>query len=329
MGNRGQSGNVMLLLVIGLFMLGVVGGGLFLLSPTEIEQGNRQAEEARAAYDEAVASLERALNDPRNVQDSLERNHSSFECLFRSDGACAGKGGAFLLYDVSQAQRPLSHLARDAGVDSLGRPCKGYPSKACPLQVETLWEPVCAGARCENTRSIKVKAKITLAPLLENQVPLQWAKDGLFSPNIALSASASCERGGGIWANTECLTATQAAERQVASNRRVEAVNATPPENRDERPPDPQAPPQYECPNQIVVQGQYYPVHWLAADRGQVSVPAMSCPVQGQADIFVFQCAAKNPPSFPNEGQWIQVEAVMSPPCDQNGQPIGNMPPRY
>jgi|GEM_PF-6264159 len=325
MGTRGQSGNVILLLLLGLFVLGVVGGGIFLLSPSKVGMENRTAEEARAAYDEAVASLDRALKDPRNVQDSLERNHSSFDCLFRSDGDCRGKGGAFLLYDVSQMKRPLSNLARDSGVDSLGRACKGFPSAACPLQVETVWEPVCSGPRCENTQSIKVKAKVTLAPILENQVPLEWTRESTFTPQIALSGAASCERGGGVWANTECLTATQAAERQIASSPKgkPDAITGPAPDAREERPADPQMPPQYECPNQIVVQGQYYPVQWLTADRGQVSVPAMSCPAAGLTDVFVFQCAAKNPATFPNEGQWIQVEAVMSPPCDEQGNPVG------
>jgi len=135
MEKRAQAGNAVLLLIVGLFLLALVGGGVFLLSPTDSDKGNRAAEEARAAYDEAVATLDRALNDPRNMQDSLERNHSSFECLFKSNAECRGRGGAFLLYDVSQARRPLSHLAKDGGVDSIGRPCKGYPSVACPLQV--------------------------------------------------------------------------------------------------------------------------------------------------------------------------------------------------
>jgi len=161
-------------------------------------------------------------------------------------------------------------------------------------------------------------------------VPLQWTKEGLFSPQIALSASAACERGGGVWANTECLSAAQAAERQIASSPKTEAVNATPPENLDQPLPEQaQTPVQYECPNQIVVQGQYYPVQWLAADRAQVSVPAMSCPGGGLQDVFVFQCAAKTPAAFPGEGQWIQVEAVMAPPCDESGRPIDNNAPRF
>jgi hypothetical protein len=325
MENRAQAGNSVLLLIFGLFLLGLVGGGIFLLSPSQSDQGNRAAEEARAAYDEAVAALDRALNDPRNMQDSVERNHSSFECLYRPSGECRGRGGAFLLYDVSQANRPLSHLAKDGGMDSLGRPCKGYPSVSCPLRVETVWEPVCADTRCENTNSVTVKAKVSLVPLQEGALPMEWTRDALFSPQIALSGAASCERGGGVWANTECLTQAQASERQLASTPNGGAAqpvpaDAPPPEQAVEQA---QVPVQYECPNQIVVYGQYFDVAWLAADRGQVSVPSQTCP-PGVFDVFVFQCAAKNPATFPNEGQWIQVEAVMAPPCDQYGNPVAN-----
>ncbi len=334
MDKRGQSGNVILLLMAGLFLLSLVGGGIFLLSPSESDRGNRAAEEARVAYDEAVAALDRALKDSRNVQDSLERNHSSFACLFESTGECAGKGGGFLLYDASQSKRPLSHLERSAGVDSFGAPCRGFPSSACPLRVETDWEPVCAGARCENTKSIRVKAKVTLAPMVEKASPLVWTKEALFTPQIALSAAARCERGGGVWAQTECLTPSQVAERQ--SGERRLAGNQPPqikspgggeePDPREARAPDPVERPIYECPAQIVVQGQYYPVLWLSQDRGQVTVPAMSCQVGNQQDVFVFQCTAKQgadrlPAS--NEGQWIQVEAVMAPPCDSTGRPLG------
>lgn len=332
MERRGQSGNVVLVLMGGIFLLGMIGSVAFLLSPSETDRGQRAAEEARVAYDEAVASLDRALNDPRNVQDSLDRNHSSFECLFRGSGDCAGKGGAFLLYDVSQAKRPLSHLDREGGVDAFGNPCKGFPSTACPLHVETVWEPVCNGQRCENTKSLRVKARVTLAPMIDKAVPTEWSREALFTPEIRLSAAASCERGGGVWAQSECLTPTQDAERRLAGNRnvRTEAVQATQPEPpREERAPEPQETPVYQCPNQIVVQGQYYPVLWLSHDRGQVAVPAMGCQVGNQQDVFVFQCAAKpgvggeRVPASGSEGQWIQVEAVMAPPCDQSGRPIG------
>jgi hypothetical protein len=106
-------------------------------------------------------------------------------------------------------------------------------------------------------------------------------------------------------------------------------MNETTPDPRSNDAPQPVPQAIYECPNQIVVQGQYFPVQFLAADRGQVSVPAMSCQSPGYYDVFVFQCAAKNPPTFPNEGQWIQVEAVMAPACGQGGQPANNLPTRF
>jgi hypothetical protein len=334
MGIRGQSGNIAVLLLLGLFLLGLAGGGLYLLRPSQADDSDRAAKNARLVYDEAVDSLTKALADSRSLEVSLDRN-VDFQCLYSNDGSCQGKGGPFLLYDASQASHPLSHLARDAGLDPFGVVCKGYPSKECPLRVETLWEPVCGGPRCEGTKSLRVKAKVVLTPMVENGTPMIWSKDGQFTPQIQLSQAAVCARGGGQWASTECLTPSQAAERRIASPPREPASPTPPPmpENPNLRAqqemPVPQQPVIYECPNQIVVQGQYYPVQFLSADRGQVSVPAMSCPGAGYLDVFVFQCAAKNPASFPNEGQWIQVEAVMAPPCGAQGGGQQNIPIRY
>mgnify|MGYP003347462438 FL=1 len=223
----------------------------------------------------------------------------------------------------------------DSGSDSLGVPCKAFPSKECPLRVETVWEPVCAGDRCENTRSLKVKAKITLSPVIGPEAPLVWNKEVMFTPQVQLSKGASCVRGGGEWTGMECLTPSQAAERRLASPRGSapsEIREASPERLENSLPSENPTPvPQviYECPNQIVVQGQYYPVQFLAADRGQVSVPAMSCHAPGAFDMFVFQCVVKSPAAFPNEGQWIQVEAAMAAACDEGGTPITNLPTRF
>ncbi len=336
MDARGQSGNVVILLMFGLLLLGLAGGGLFLLRPSPADDSDKAAKNARIVYDEAVNSMLKALSDPKSVEASLDRN-VGFQCLSSADGNCRGKGGVFLLYDANQASHPLSHLALDSGLDPFGVLCKGYPSKECPLRVETTWEPVCAGQRCEGTRSLKVRAKVMLAAMAANETPLMWSKEELFSPQIQVSEAAQCLRGGGVWAATECLTPSQVADRRLASPRPV--VNdiapppPPPPEGAPGQPQDIPAPVQpvvYECPNQIVVQGQYYPVQFLAADRGQVNTPAMSCPNAGLTDVFVFQCAAKNPAAFPGEGQWIQVEAVMAPPCGQSpgGNP-GMLPTRY
>lgn len=327
---RGQTGNVTLFLILGLFLLGLGGGIYFIFSPGAVDETNRLAKDARAAYDEAVARLDKALNDPRSFDASLEHNAANFSCLFSGDGNCRNKGGTFLLFEAGGANHPLSQLANDAGTDANGSPCRGFPSRECPLRVETVWEPVCAGTTCEATRSARVKAKVTLSPIYGGEAPLEWKRDALFSPQIQLSQAAQCARNGGEWAGTECLTPAQVAERRIASSGggRAEPAPAEAPPPPAEI-PQPVAPPVYECPNQIVVQGQYYPVQFLAADRGQVTVQAMSCPASGAVDVFVFQCSAKNPASFPNEGQWIQVEAVMAPACDSEGRPAGNLPVRF
>ncbi|MGZ3658186.1 MAG: hypothetical protein ACXVB9_15980 [Bdellovibrionota bacterium] len=329
MAPRSQSGNVTLLLMLGMFALGLAGGLYYIFGHSSADETNRAARDARAAYDEAVASLERALKDPRSVETSLDHN-AGFECFYSGDGNCKGKGGTFLLFEAGKPNHPLSYLASDAGADVFGSPCRGFPSKDCPLRVETVWEPMCAGDRCESTKSMTVKAKVTLAAMNPGETPLQWAKDVLFTPQIQLSQASQCARGGGEWSGTECLTPSQVAERRIASPSRAESVPPPPAENADPRDaPTPAAPPVYECPNQIVVQSQYYPVQFLAADRGQVTVPSMSCPDSGLQDTFVFQCTQKTPAAFPNEGQWVQVEAAMAA-CAGTGAPVSNtLPTRF
>jgi hypothetical protein len=204
--------------------------------------------------------------------------------------------------------------------------------------VETDWEPVCNGVHCESTRSARVKGVVTLAPIYSGETQQQWTKEAMFTPQIQLSAASQCERDGRIWTGSECLTSSQVADRRMPANSRQD-VPPQQPSDAQQQPAAEQAPPaqppqpvpqqQVECPAQIVVQGQFYPVQYISADRAQVAVPAMSCPVQGAVDVFVFQCTAKNPPTFPGEGQWIQVEAVMAPPCDSNGNPAGNQPVRF
>ncbi|HEY8278984.1 MAG TPA: hypothetical protein VIH99_05135 [Bdellovibrionota bacterium] len=319
MGLRSQKGNIVLVLMGGLFVLSLGAGLYYFLGPQAHETDNTAAN-ARAAYDEAVAQMTKAMADGTAVGASIDRN-PSFQCLYSGDGNCQGKGGLFLLFEGAQSNHPLSHLATDAGSDSLGSACKGYPSKDCPLRIETVWEPVCSG-RCENVKDIRVTAKVLLAPIQGGEAPLEWRKEGTYTPGIRLSRGSECARGGGEWTGQECLTPAQVAERRVASQGRRDNS-----ENLDNRGqgevPAPVQQVIYECPQQIVVQGQYYPVQFLAPDRGQVSVPAMSCPQNGLTDVFVFQCAAKAQPDFPNEGSWIQVEAVMAPPCE-GGNTLGN-----
>lgn len=337
MGARGQSGNVMVLLL--LLLVGLAGGGYYFFSPSKVSETEQAERDARAAFDEAVAALEKAMNDPRQIDASLDRN-TAFQCLFSLDGNCQGKGGNFLLYESRQSSRPLSQLARNAGFDRYGSLCKGYPSKDCPIQAETIWEPACNNVHCEGTKSFRVKARVTLTSINGTQPPLTWNKEGMFAPEIQLSQAAVCARGGGTWSGTECLTPGQVAERQIAS---PEGARAEEPPRDDRASPDmpaPEMPIQFYCPAQIVVQGTYYPVQKITEDRGQVSVPASACPAGNTPDVFVFQCAARplgegEAPPVPGssaEGQWIQVEAVMAPACDAYGNPLGgdqSYPTRY
>lgn len=332
MALRGQSGNGTLLVIFGLFAVGIAGG-LYFVFGSAVGDGNQAAKDTRSAYDKAVAGLEKALENPGAVQASLDRN-PSFSCFFSGDGNCKNQGGTFLLFENAQSSHPLSQLANDAGVDQFGVPCKGFPSKECPLRVETVWVPVCGTDRCESTRSLTVKAKVTLAPVNPGEIPIEWTKDAMFTPQIQLSKAAECARQAMEWTGNECLTPSQVAERRIASPGAARPDQSSPQAPADG--PDPRdaavttiAPAVYECPNQIVVQGQYYPVQFLAADRGQITVPSLSCPQPGMQDVFVFQCSQKIPPSFPNEGQWIQVEAVMAPPCEGGNQPAGNLPTRF
>lgn len=313
--------------MLGLVLLGLGGGLYFLYSGGARDEAADNAKAARATYDDAIANLTHALADARSFDSSLDRNAATFRCLFSGDGNCRGQGGAFLLFEASQPNHPLSHLARGAGTDAFGVACKNFPSPECPLHVETTWDPVCSGASCEATKSARVRAHVTLATFRENEPPLEWSKEFLFTPQLQLSQAAQCARGGGVWAETECLTPDQAAQRRLASAPKGTDTDASVSEAAlaptgvapNQEVPPPAAPVVYECPNQIVVQTMYYPVQFLSVDRGQVTVPAMSCQAQGAFDTFVFQCVAKSQPTFPNEGQWIQVEAVMAPACDQGG----------
>jgi hypothetical protein len=335
---RGQSGNGTIAVILALFVVGLAGGMYFIFSPGAEDEAAKHAKDGRAAYDEAVKALSSALADQRAFDASLEHNAATFECLFSGDGNCRGRGGTFLLYESVQSRKPLSHLASDAGADVYGAPCKGFPSHDCPLRIETVWEPVCGGPSCDGTKSARVKAHVTLAAITGNEAPLEWSKDAMFTPQIQLSQAAVCARGGGEWTGRECLTPAQVAERRIASPAAARdagsAVTAVAPPQ-EVPPPVQQVTP--ECPPQIMVQGQYYPVQFLGADRAQVTTPAMSCAMPGANDVFVFQCTPKSnlapgtdrAPSSAPEGQWIQVEAVMAPACDQNGNPVGNLPQRF
>ncbi|MGZ3695120.1 MAG: hypothetical protein ACXWQO_13320 [Bdellovibrionota bacterium] len=312
MFSRGEKGSFALFAMLTLTVFALVGGVYYYATRTV--QPSRAASRPEDMFDRLREDSEKALGTPDAVNFSLARNVNSFSCLFSGIGDCAGKGSSFLLYESGELNaQPLSQLGKDTGLNADGIGCKDYPSAACMLKVEASWDPVCAtaGGRCENTKSMNVKVKISLNDG-SGKAPLDWEKSALFSPLIQLSQGSLCERNGGIWANTECLTPEQASQRQLASSgprgvsaqpqNQAAAQAATPvvPENHD----------QYICPNQIVVQGLSYPVDFITAGKGQVKVPAMNgCQAE---DVFVFQCNRKEPAQFEGEGQWIQTEAVMA-----------------
>lgn len=314
MTSRRENGSFAILAVLALGACALVGGLYYIASSAS---GPKVAAvRPEEMFDRLREQAEKALSSPEAVRVSVPRNGNSFSCLFSALGDCSGKGTNFLLYETDEASaQPLSQIGLDSGLTADGFGCRGFPSAACPLRVEASWEPVCAaGGRCENTKSMNVKVKVTFNDGATKS-PLDWEKSGLFSPPIQLSQNVTCERGGGVWANTECLTPEQASARNIASSRspRVAAdtfASAQAEAAANPVPITPDSPDQYICPNQIVVQGNYYPVDFISAGRGQVKVPAMNgCPAD---DIFVFQCNRKEPAQFESEGQWIQTEAVMA-----------------
>lgn len=328
MAIRNQKGNFVLIAVFGLGFLLCMGGVYYAMS--DAADGNRKlASDPKLVMADLQERVEKALTNPSAVDASVERNPNQFACLFSVSGACRGYGSVFLLYEGAASQ-PVSQLMRGSGVSFDGVGCNGFPSEACPFRVEAMWEPVCAPGACENTKSIKIKARVTYNP--GGGDPLLWNKEAMFTPVLRLSQGVVCERGGGIWASTECLTPEQAAQRRIAST----LPKGTPPpaglreaaeaydRARAENPTQPQvAAEELEsiCPETIVVQGQFYTIEYLGPGRSQVHVPALNgCPAE---DTFVFQCTPKTPASFEGEGQWVQVEAVMAPNCDERGNPNG------
>jgi hypothetical protein len=328
MALRNQKGNFVLITIFGLGVLLCLGGVYYAISDAS-DAGRKLASDPKLVMTDLQERVERALANPIAIDASVERNSNQFACLFSVSGACRGYGGVFLLYEGAASQ-PVSQLMRGSGVSFDGVGCSGFPSEACPFRVETLWEPVCGPGACENTKSIKVKARVTYNP--GGAEPFLWNKEAMFTPALRLSQGVVCERGGGIWAATECLTAEQAAQRRVAStlpkgalqNEGLRDAAEAYDRARAENPTQQQTPAEELeaiCPETIVVQGQFYTIEYLAPGRSQVHVPALNgCPAE---DTFVFQCTPKTPATFEGEGQWVQVEAVMAPNCDERGNPVG------
>lgn len=324
---RNQKGSFAIFLLLALGAFALVGGVYFFA--TKSSRPDTVAARPEEMFDRLREEAEKALSSPEAVNASLPRNTNAFSCLYSARGDCTGRGGFFLLYESAEpSAQALSQLGNDSGITAEGTGCRGYPSTQCPLRVEAKWEPVCAAGRCEGTKSMNVKVKVTFNG--GGKAPLDWEKSEFFTPIVQLSQNVTCERGGGVWANTECLTPEQAAQRNLASarsprvnGRDFEAAQADAAANAV--PITPENPDQYVCPNQIVVQGIYYPVDFISAGRGQVKVPAMNgCPAE---DTFVFQCNRKEPSTFEGEGQWIQTEAVMAGADCQTPVPSGPQAP--
>ena len=315
-----------MLFTFGVVFLAVLGAFYFVFVSSSGKNERAPASNPRDQFDELRKRVEKALSTPEAINASIERNPNPFACLLTTIGDCTGKGGTFLFYETADSSgQPISQLATDAGTDGEGIGCMGFPSESCPFRVEAIWTPVCAPGKCEKTKSLKAKAKVTYIQAGVKDAPIEWEKEEFFTPNLKLSRAVQCERNGGTWALTECLSGDQMAARNIAPTK--SGINGGLLDQgfmrHQAQPQEPEQQPQeeYICPDTIVVQGQYYTLEQLAAGRAQVRVPAINgCPAE---DTFVFQCVAKNPPQFVGEGQWVQVEAVMAPNCEINGSPIG------
>jgi hypothetical protein len=304
-------GSTALVIALSLGLVALVGGVYFVYSGGSKEPAPPNNTEA---FEDLKIRVNGALDQPAVVNATVERNFNSFGCFYTAEANCAGKGGLFQLYDGAQKDSPiLSHLSRDGGFNAKGEACRGFPSAQCPLRVEAFWEPVCReGGPCEGTRSARVKVKVMLNAGEPN--PQDWVRQELFTPQVRLGQSATCERGGGVWAVTECITPGEASQRQIASGGGQALAQAVP-ENLDQPTP---VTPEVSCPNEIQIQGDYLPVELLGPARARVRMPAMNgCPDE---DVFVFQCQARQPDD--REGQWIQVEALMANACDNQGVPL-------
>jgi hypothetical protein len=303
-----QKGSFALIVCFVLGFFALMGGVYYFASSSHSEN---QASDSRAIFDQSKARMEQVFsrNDTWNV--SVERNPNAFACLKSSSGNCQGRGGLFVIYDGNE---PLSQLNFSSGLDARGVGCQGFPSEECAVRVEASWEPVCsANGPCDNTRSAKIQARVVYDT--GKSPPEEWKRDQVVSPQIQFSEAVICERGGGVWALTECLSPDQASQRQIASG----AQNGETPVY-----PEDSAPmavlPDASCPNQQMIQGELMDVEPIGPNRAQVRIPAMNgCPAD---DIFIFQCQPIS--ARDREGQWVQIEAQLAPACDANGNPVGS-----
>jgi hypothetical protein len=294
-----QRGNIAIILCL----LLLASGAGFYFFYTGASTPEEKPADPMVVFDDLRTRAEAALNQPAVLNFTVERNSNSFACLFTSAAECGGGGGAFQLFEKTDpGSQPLSQLIRDFGLTPEGMGCRGFPSDACPLKVEASWSPVCAGPRCEGTRSAKLKVRVMYQPT--STAHELWEQEREYTPQIVLSKAVECERGGGAWAGTDCMSAGQS-DREIASGEAAPPVEAAP--------PPVELPTDVQCPAHIEIQGDFFTVEHLGPNRGQARTPAMNgCPGE---DIFVFQCQAKS--NLDREGHWVQVEAQMAPRCDQ------------
>ena len=328
---RNQRGSFPTFALIGLALLALIGGAYWAFRPSGGE--GALAHDPQATFEELKMRVQQAMNNQPAVSASVDRNPNSFACLFQSTGNCQGRGGLFLLYEDARATaQSLSQLIRGAGYAADGLGCTGFPSEQCPLRVEASWKPVCGGQYCENTRSFQLHASVVMQTGPGAQ-PTRWDQEKMFTPDIKLSAAVTCERGGGTWAGTQCLSHGEAIARadSRAGAYAPPAFNGAPGVIPEE---------ELICPDTINIQGALYTLerlpfgdgreiasdqeggmpepasHRLNTIRGREKPPAMNgCP---DYDSFTFQCQQKVPSQFEGEGQWVQVEAQTAPNCYQD-----------
>lgn len=326
---RSQKGSFFVIIIGALFLLSFVGGAFYLLSTNQKSDSKAGAShDPKKVFEELRAQVEHSLDDPLAMEMSMQRNSNHFSCMFTSRGGCAGKGGGFLLFpDANPQSQPLSQLVKGQGLNIDGLGCQGFPSEDCAFRVTSSWAPVCAPGDCLNTNSFRVNVAVVFE---DPKNPLKWEKEALVQPNLRLTESVQCERSGRAWTGTTCVE-NGGGNRVIASdsdrpdaNLRSDAMDRNGPVRESQEMPEgfqkPQEDP-YICPDNMTIQGKVYTLEMMGPNNSQVRVPAINgCPAE---DIFKFNCAAKNPPSFAGEGQWIQIEAEMAPNCDDRGAPTG------
>lgn len=265
--------------------------------------------------------IQDAMNNQAAVNYTAERNPNAFACMSSANGDCSGRSGLILLFETPKATDSLSQMQVGQGLalDTLG--CTGFPSQDCPIRIETTWTPVCAPGRCENTKSFKLRAKLSFQAGVE-ATPADWFYEKMLTPSLIISAAVQCQREGGTYTG---LTCKRGSAREEAP-RTIEASSVNSNVDSGLAPPVPPEPAtsvpvaQFACPSTITINGQPWPVDTSIA-TAQLTVPTSAgCNGQG-VDVFDFQCVEKSPAAFDGEGMWTQTRAAIAPSCGTDGNP--------